>query len=93
MKEVYSKYNYVIDPHGAVGYLAFQKYINEKKLSDFAGIILETAHPSKFGDIVESVINKQIEIPERLKLCLTQEKHSVKISTKYEDLSSFLRNN
>ncbi|MGA7721370.1 MAG: threonine synthase [Ignavibacteriaceae bacterium] len=93
MKEVYSKYNYVIDPHGAVGYLAFQKYINEKKLSDFAGIILETAHPSKFGDIVESVINKQIEIPERLKLCLTQEKHSVKISTNYEDLSSFLRNN
>jgi len=93
MKEVYTKYNYVMDPHGAVGYLALQKYINEKKLSDYAGIILETAHPSKFGDIAESVINKNIEIPGRLKLCLSKEKHSVKISTKYEDLSSFLRNN
>jgi threonine synthase len=93
MKEVYLKYNYIIDPHGAVGYLAFQNYITEKRLSNYAGIILETAHPSKFGDIVEEVINKKIEIPERLKHCLSKEKRSVKISTGYEDLKNFLSDN
>jgi threonine synthase len=73
MKEIYSRYNYIIDPHGAVGYLAFQKYIAENPMDDYAGVILETAHPSKFGDIVEDVIGKKIEIPERLKLCLSKE--------------------
>jgi len=92
MKEVYSKFNYIIDPHGAVGYLAFQKFINENHLTDYAGVILETAHPSKFGDIVEDVIGKEIEIPEKLKLCMSKEKHSVKISKNYEDLKSFLLN-
>jgi threonine synthase len=90
MKEVYQKYNYVIDPHGAVGYLAFQKYISENQINDYAGVILETAHPSKFGDIVEDVIGTKIEIPERLKLCMSKEKRSVKISTNYEDLKNFL---
>jgi len=90
MKEVYQKYNYVIDPHGAVGYLAFKKYISENRISDYAGVILETAHPSKFGDIVEDVINKKIEIPDRLKLCMSKEKRSVKISTNYDDLKNFL---
>jgi threonine synthase len=93
MKEVYLKYNYIIDPHGAVGYLAFQNYIDENQLSNYAGIILETAHPSKFGDIVEDVIHKKIEIPERLKLCMSKEKRSVKISTGYEDLKNFLLDN
>jgi threonine synthase len=90
MKEVYSRYNYVIDPHGAVGYLALQSYIKECRFSNYGGIILETAHPSKFADIVENVINKKIEIPERLKLCLSKEKHSVKISINYDDLKNFL---
>lgn len=92
MKEVYSKYNYIIDPHGAVGYLAFQKYIAENPMDDYSGVILETAHPSKFGDIVEDVIGKKIDIPERLKLCLTKEKRTVKISKNYNDLKNFLLN-
>ncbi|MEM6966892.1 MAG: threonine synthase, partial [Bacteroidota bacterium] len=64
VKEVFEKYNYIIDPHGAVGYLAFKKY--QKKNPKARGIILETAHPSKFIDIVEEVINEKVEIPERL---------------------------
>jgi threonine synthase len=67
-----------------------QSYIKECRSSNYAGIILETAHPSKFADIVEDVINKKIEIPERLKLCLSKEKHSVKISINYDDLKNFL---
>lgn len=90
MKEVYSKYNYIIDPHGAVGYLAFQQYINENHLNNYSGVILETAHPAKFADTVEDVINKKIEIPERLRLCLDKEKQSIKISKDFDDLKNFL---
>ena len=92
MKEVYSNYNYIIDPHGAVGYLALNSYNEELKLDSFNGIILETAHPGKFADIVEKSLNRKIEIPARLKNCLTKEKHSIKISNSYKDFKEFLLN-
>ena len=90
MQEVYNKYNYKIDPHGAVGYLAFQQFIKENDINNYTGVILETAHPAKFADIVEDVIKKNIEIPERLRLCLDKEKQSVKISKNFDDLKNFL---
>ncbi len=92
MKEVHSNYNYIIDPHGAVGYIALKSYIEEYKLNSFSGIILETAHPGKFADVVEKSINKEIEIPDRLKKCLTKEKHSIKLSSSYKDFKEFLMN-
>jgi len=100
MKEVKLKYNYIIDPHGAVGYLAYQSYLTclsgrqaTGNLNDVSGIILETAHPAKFADIVENVIETKIEIPEILKSCMNKQKLSVKISTNYNDLKDYLLNN
>lgn len=92
MKEVYSNYNYIIDPHGAVGYSALKSFANKNNLKSFNGIILETAHPAKFADVVESALNVKIGIPERLKKCLSKEKHSVKISNDYKDFKEFLMN-
>jgi threonine synthase len=92
MKEVHSNYKYLIDPHGAVGYLALKSYIKELKLDSFSGIILETAHPGKFADIFEKSLNRKIEIPDRLNKCLTKEKHSIKLSSSYKDFKEFLMN-
>ena len=56
IKEVKNKYDYLIDPHGAVGYLGLKKYYKKMELN-YSGIILETAHPAKFKDIVDEVLN------------------------------------
>jgi len=64
IRVVYDEHGYTIDPHGAVGYLALKQYLQEN--NDSQGIILETAHPSKFLSTVESVLEKKIEIPARL---------------------------
>lgn len=74
MIEVFKKYNYVIDPHGAVGYLALKEY---QKENDSVGIILETAHPAKFLDDVESILNSKIDIPERLISLKDKHKESI----------------
>lgn len=89
IKEVYMKYGYVIDPHGAVGYLAAKKYLESTDQSSFV-LILETAHASKFKDIVENSIDKEIEIPARLASCLNEEKKSVILSSDYNDFKEFL---
>jgi threonine synthase len=90
MAEVKDEYNYIIDPHGAVGYLAVKNFLTEKNENEYNTIILETAHPAKFKDVVEKSLNTDIEIPRRLKECITKEKHSIKISKDYIDFKDYL---
>ncbi|MGA9589447.1 MAG: threonine synthase [Salegentibacter sp.] len=87
MKEVFEKSGYIMDPHGAVGYLGLREF--QKENPDFYGIFLETAHPVKFLDTVEDTIGKKIEILESIQAAMKKEKKSEQISN-YEDLKSFL---
>ena len=48
---VYNKYGYTIDPHTAVGYLGLKKYIKNNNIINYTGIVLATAHPSKFLNV------------------------------------------
>jgi threonine synthase len=89
MSEVKEKYNYIIDPHGAVGYLALKSYINEFG-EDINGIVLETAHPVKFAEVVSPQIGEEVAIPERLRYLLEKEKMSIPMSANFEDFKMFL---
>ncbi|WP_372792455.1 threonine synthase [Lutibacter sp.] len=88
MKHLKENCNYIADPHGAVGYLGLKKYLAEKNAQ---GIFLETAHPVKFLDVVEPVINETIELPKQIKKVIDKEKVSIKISN-YDKLKEFLLN-
>ncbi len=87
--EVYQKYGYILDPHGAIGYLGLKK-ISLKSGPNNNGIFLETAHPTKFLDTVQNIVPQHIEIPERLQKCLSQKKHSIRLSNQFEDLKCYL---
>ncbi|HPN36757.1 MAG TPA: threonine synthase [Melioribacteraceae bacterium] len=89
IKEVYTKYGYIIDPHGAVGYAATKK-MQDKFSKNTQFIILETAHPAKFYEIIENALNKKIEKPDRLTKCIDREKKSSVLSSNYEDLKEYL---
>jgi threonine synthase len=86
MKEIKEHFNYVADPHGAVGYLGLKKYGID---TNAFGIFLETAHPVKFLNVVEPIINETIELPKQIKEVIDKEKVSLKIST-YSALKQFL---
>jgi len=87
MKDVYSTSKYIMDPHGAVGYLGLKQYLNEK--DNAQGIFLETAHPVKFLDVVEPVIKKTIPYPTQIEGIMHREKKAISIST-YDELKDFL---
>lgn len=87
MKQLYEMYDYVADPHGAIGFLAAKEY--QKQNPDTHAVFLETAHPTKFLDVVEKVIPKQIELPPQIQEVMNQDKKSTSIST-YEELKSIL---
>lgn len=87
IEELYNEYNYIADPHGAVGYLACKSYLKTNP-NDHC-VFLETAHPTKFLDVVEDTIKENIDLPEQILKVMKKKKRSVEIST-YEDLKTFL---
>lgn len=75
IKEVFDKYNYTLDPHGAVGYLSLQRYLDTN--GSAKGFFLETAHPVKFYDVIEPVIGEKVDVPESIAVLLKKEKKSI----------------
>jgi threonine synthase len=88
VRSVYSKDQYILDPHGAVGYLAAEK---DKSLMDNKShyIILETAHPAKFSEELDPSVSSKIIMPPRLKEFLNKQKTSTKIG---KDFGEFKKN-
>ena len=87
LSEIHKKYNYVADPHGAVGYLGAMKHL-EKHQNDHV-VFLETAHPTKFLNVVKDVIDIKVELPKQIKFVINKKKVSIKISN-YNDLEGYL---
>ena len=87
MREIYHTSSYIADPHGAVGYLGLKDYI-EKHPGKY-GVFLETAHPVKFLDTVEEILERKVPMPERIQSLLDKEKKSIGIKN-YADLKSYL---
>ncbi|PHI20573.1 threonine synthase [Lewinellaceae bacterium SD302] len=85
---VKDRFDYTIDPHGAVGYLALDRY--QKETNSSHGIILETAHPSKFKPDVERILRHEIEVPERLAELENREKVAVEMSIIYSPVRKWL---
>ena len=90
IKDVYKKYAYVLDPHGAVGYYALHKYLSQHE--NDKGVFLETAHPVKFPETVEEATNKKIEIPESIKYLFHQTKQSIQMNASFAEFKEWMMN-
>jgi threonine synthase len=88
IQHVYSNQHYLLDPHGAVGYLALKKYLEDHP-SD-TGIFAETAHPVKFYDVVEPLIQASIELPEPIQKLMQLEKQTTRMEVSFESLKDYL---
>lgn len=87
IKKIYNTTGYIAEPHGAIGYLGLKREMQHH--SNSIGFFLETAHPIKFLDVVEPILNIKLEIPKQIESVLNKEKVSVKIRN-YEELKLFL---
>ena len=88
VKDVFANKNYLLDPHGAVGYLALKKYLDNH--SELQGIFLETAHPVKFYDVVEPIIEQEVPMPSAIKSLLKEKKQSSKMNVDFDSFKEFL---
>jgi len=82
---VYKEHGYTLDPHGAVAFLAAEAFLQDhpNEAVPAHAIILETAHPVKFPEVVASAIGHTLEIPEAVQYLLDKPKQYIALKADY----------
>jgi len=88
IKEVYTNRGYLLDPHGATGYRALKTCLDQYPSA--AGFFIETAHPAKFTEIVESIIGKEIALPPNIARFAAGIKQTIELPATFNALKEFL---
>lgn len=88
LKACYTETGYLLDPHGACGFRALKEGLKENE----TGVFMETAHPAKFLETVESIIGEKVEIPEKLQEFMKGEKKSLPLSKEFSEFKNYLLN-
>lgn len=79
---LYTQYQYVADPHTAIGYLGAKGRSN--------ALFLSTAHPAKFREVVEPIIGVAVPLPDPLAELLARQKIVQRITPSLSELSKLL---
>lgn len=87
---MYRDKGYLLDPHTAVGMLASRAYREQTSDNSSHHVVLGTAHPIKFYDVIEPVIKEKVPIPDQLKQMLDKPKKAYLIGNNDRDLSNFI---
>jgi len=86
IREVYSKHNYLMCPHTAIGYGGLTHYLKPEDV----GVLISTAHPCKFKNIVEPLISEVVEIPLRLIQIIEKKKQAISMTKEFNEFKLFL---
>ena len=87
IREVYTRHNYLTDPHGATGYRALKYYTDSHPAK--TGFFIGTAHPAKFTEVVENVIGEDLALPHNLQRFASGKKQTVEMSATFNALKDF----
>ncbi len=82
--------NVFVDPHTAAGVRAAQRFIANRYPTVGTVVTLGTAHPAKFGEVVEEATGMRPDIPERLERVLHLEKKARTMDNAPGALKEFL---
>lgn len=86
IRQVEVSTGYICDPHGACGFRALQEGLKDGE----TGIFLETAHPAKFKDTVDSILGKSIDIPAKLQAFMKGTKQSITLTKQFAEFKQYL---
>lgn len=87
IRSVYENNKYILDPHAAVGYSALKQMLGK---GGEKGLLLATAHPVKFPEIVEKAIGTSVPIPECIKPLYTLSQQMIDMEASYESFKEWL---
>ena len=89
MKALHERFGYIADPHTAVGVLGWEAFRREHP-EPTQGLVLATAHPAKFAEVVTRAIGSAPPLPDRLAAYLARPKLSLPMAASYDEFKQFL---
>jgi len=87
IREFFNNYDYLIDPHTAVGVHAAKSFVDP----DRPMICLATAHPAKFGEAVKKAIGREPELPPALAGLEDKESRCDILDADVEQVKAYMR--
>ena len=90
IRDVHARHRYLLDPHGAVGWLAINDTLATAD-RDAVGVFLATAHPAKFRETVEPATGTTVPLPSALAEAVARPRHSIPMDADYAALNRLLR--
>ena len=90
MREVHASKGVFLDPHTAVGVVAARRCLADPANRGRKVVVLATAHPAKFTEIVEEATGKKPVLPPGLKKAMSLPKKSVLVENTLDALKDFL---
>ena len=94
IKKVYEDFNYILDPHSAIGYGAAQKALDNKIISENTPIVsLACAHPAKFPEIINKSINIMPKNPFNLETIMNSKEYFEIMEPSMNDIQNFIKSN
>ena len=88
IKTTFEKSGYLLDPHGAIGYLGLMEY--QKEHPGSTGIVCATAHPIKFYPVIEPIIQQAIELPDSIQTLMRQPAKPIDLPANYARVRNWL---
>ena len=88
IRRVYEEHGHVLDPHTAVGFAALERELDRRP--DATGVLLATASPAKFAEVVEPILGVSLPVPEALARGLAAERRVTPMAPESVALKDFL---
>jgi threonine synthase len=66
IQEVWTKYQLLLEPHGAVAWRGFLDWLATEPIGNSPAVILETANPAKFPEEIEKTIGFSPDVPDAM---------------------------
>jgi len=95
IRRVHGDRGYLLDPHSAIAYLGLkgQEGMDGRGgRNGRIGILLATAHPAKFAEIVSPIIGREVEKPAPLAEALARPRHIIRIDPTLDAVRNVLQN-
>ncbi len=92
----YRQFKLLLEPHGAVAWQGLQEYLRHNPGGDKKDLIcisLETAHPSKFAEVIDQILKFKPSLPDSLGKIAVKKEEYISLDNNYEVFRNFILKN
>jgi len=90
IREVWNKYQLLLEAHGAVAWAGFADWLKTEPLNDLPVVILETANPAKFPEEIEQTIGFAPDVPPAMTAAIQLPEDFDRMGADYEKFRAYL---